>query len=383
MCARKLSVCLVYGSGLSTNRGGGIATKIRNIVKELHGDVDFSIFTTISEDEKNSELFFKKLGVTVYNIPKGAKSYNLFIKSLSKKSGFDIVHLQELPFAWNFRFDLMFAITFILKPNFRHSSLIYEHQIATEGNLHPIQRAMQLTIFKALVNLFGSRVIANSAYMFHEALTAINKKNSNKIQLIPNGIDIDYIQRAKLQQLKKPSILFFGHLSFLKGADLVMKAFLKINRLNPHAHLYLIGDGPLRAFCEELVEMEGLQNNIHILGAKPQDILFGAILDADLCILPSRNDAAPYTVLEAMAAGKPIVTTKVGGIPKMFITGRNGLLVDPDPEQLAAAIQTLLEDEQLCISINKNNLQDISSYKFSKIAKQYLNLYKSIFSPWR
>jgi glycosyltransferase involved in cell wall biosynthesis len=152
--------------------------------------------------------------------------------------------------------------------------------------------------------------------MLEESQTLV--KDSSKFSIIPLGVDIETINRISPCVLQKPAILFFGHLTHIKGVDLLVEAFEKVNQHNPNAHLYLIGNGNLTEFCNDYVKKTGLTDKVHILGAQSQTTLFSFLKGCDICVLPSRNDAGPLTLLEAMAAGKPIVITAVGFVPEIF-----------------------------------------------------------------
>jgi glycosyltransferase involved in cell wall biosynthesis len=365
-------------SGLSTIRGGGIANKIKGLIKATNSEIDYSIITTIEEAEHADVNFFKDLGVDVFGVSLSRNPLlDIFrIFNCVPKSKFDIIHFHVLPLAWDIRFGFSTG-SFLFRKSFRNVALVYEHQIATVGSLHPIDQAWQYTCFKIFFRLWRA-VIVNSKYMLDEALRIIKRPFSEKIKLLPLGVDYKEIQDSTPLPLDGPSILFFGHLSYIKGTDILVKAFRKVNQRYPEIHLHLIGDGPLREFCENFVKKENLARNVHFWGAQPQSIVFGALRGADICVLPSRNDAGPFTTLEAMAAGKPIVTTRRGGIPEFVKDGRNGIIVEPEPDQLARAIEFLLDDSDLRRKIGRNNSEDVKTYSWKRASEEYVNIYQSL-----
>jgi glycosyltransferase involved in cell wall biosynthesis len=83
-------------------------------------------------------------------------------------------------------------------------------------------------------------------------------------------------------------------------------------------------------------------------------------------------------VLEAMAAGKPIIATRVGGIPEFVKDGRNGILVKPEPDQLASAMEFLLNNADLRQKIGRNNSQDVTNYSWKTASKEYVRIYRSL-----
>jgi glycosyltransferase involved in cell wall biosynthesis len=364
--------------GLSTIRGGGIATKIKGLIKATNNELNYSIITTIEEAEHADVNFFEDLGVDVFGVSLSRNPVlDIFrIFNCVPKSRFDIIHFHTLPLVWDIRFGFSTGSLFFRK-SFRNVVLVYEHQIATVGSLHPIDQGRQYAFFRLLLPLWRT-VIVNSKYMLDEALKIIKRPFSEKIKLLPLGVDCKEIQDSTPLHLDGPSILFFGHLSYIKGTDILVKAFQNVNQRYPEIHLHLIGDGPLRGFCEDFVKKENLDRNVHFWGAQPQSMVFGALRGADICVLPSRNDAGPFTTLEAMAAGKPIVTTCRGGIPEFVKDGRNGIVVDPEPDQLARAIEFLLDDSDLRRKIGRNNSEDAKKYSWKRASEEYVKTYLSL-----
>lgn len=130
-----------------------------------------------------------------------------------------------------------------------------------------------------------------------------------------------------------------------RHADLIA-AFPHILQVAPATQLLFIGDGPAAPELHRLVQETGVAGQAHFLGAR-RDIPW--ILRAlDLLVLPSQQEGLPNSILEAMAAGVPVVATWVGGIPEVVIDGETGLLVPPrDPMALAKAVNSLLTNPEV------------------------------------
>jgi len=130
-----------------------------------------------------------------------------------------------------------------------------------------------------------------------------------------------------------------------KGHSILIDASPGILDRFPKAKILLVGEGDTRAAIEEEVHTLGLSDSIMFAGIR-QDI--PRVLSAlDLFVLPSLWEGMPIVILEAMAAGLPVVATRVGGIPEVVEDGVTGLLVPPrDPEALAEAIIALLQDRK-------------------------------------
>jgi len=130
-----------------------------------------------------------------------------------------------------------------------------------------------------------------------------------------------------------------------RHADLIV-AFPQILQVAPTTRLIFVGDGSAAPNLRRLVHETGVTEQVDFLGAR-RDIPW--ILRAlDLLVLPSQQEGLPNSILEAMAAGVPVVATRVGGIPEIVIDGETGLLVPPgDPVALANAINSLLMNPEV------------------------------------
>ncbi len=113
----------------------------------------------------------------------------------------------------------------------------------------------------------------------------------------------------------------------------------------------VLGQGPMKEELEQLIRARGVENLIHLLGAKPEHVVAEMMGEATLFVLPSiiaadgQMEGIPVALMEAMASSRAVVSTSIAGIPELVETGVNGLLVPPgDAQALAAAMRSLLED---------------------------------------
>jgi glycosyltransferase involved in cell wall biosynthesis len=130
-----------------------------------------------------------------------------------------------------------------------------------------------------------------------------------------------------------------------KGIDILLRAMAAVLRTMPQARLLIVGEGPLRQHWTQLAQHLGVADAVHWAGARKDvpTLLAGS----DLFVLPSRDDAFPAVLLEAMAAEVPIVATNVGGVGEIIDSTAVGSLVPPrDPAALAAEIVHLLQDRE-------------------------------------
>ena len=164
---------------------------------------------------------------------------------------------------------------------------------------------------------------------------------ARRVTVIKNGVDADFFRPPVTRQDLAPVILSVARLVPDKDPGTLVRAFRLAAADHPEAQLWLVGDGPLKEPLGRLVHDLGLTARVRFLAARPD--LRPLLHRASLLALSSVAEALPNVVLEAMAAGLPVVATRVGGVPEMVTLGRTGWLAPPgDAPALAAAISQLL-----------------------------------------
>jgi glycosyltransferase involved in cell wall biosynthesis len=192
---------------------------------------------------------------------------------------------------------------------------------------------------------------------------------ADKIMVTPNAVDVEkykpdndtnFIEDMKLDK-NKPLILFVGNLVPQKGLKYLLEA-KKI--LKTDAQLVIVGDGPLMMNLKEMVVNEDIKD-VFFTGAR-RDI--DKIMPAgDVFVLPSTSEGFPITLLEAFAAGLPVVATNVGGIPGL-VTSDIGLVVEScDPIALASALDKMLMNDKLKERMGNAALRKSREYSTLKI----------------
>jgi glycosyltransferase involved in cell wall biosynthesis len=136
-------------------------------------------------------------------------------------------------------------------------------------------------------------------------------------------------------------LVFIGELRVLKGVDVLIAAIALLKREGLEATAAIVGDGPDRAAFEAAVRAQGLTDAVRFVGTKPARSGFAM---GRLLVVPSRAESLPYIVLEAAAAGIPLIATRVGGIPEIYGPDATALVPPGDPAALAQAIGAGLRD---------------------------------------
>ncbi len=177
-----------------------------------------------------------------------------------------------------------------------------------------------------------------------------------RIEVVHNAIDPEWGRRGRPEAARAlrgelgvaPEarvLLIVGRLSPEKDHGALLEALRRLPEAPP-ARLVIVGDGPERPRIEAAVRALGLAGRVTLTGQVASAEPYYGI--ADICVLSSLSEGSPNALLEAMAAGVPVVATAVGGIPEIVADGRSALLVRPgDAAALAGAIAALLKDEEL------------------------------------
>jgi glycosyltransferase involved in cell wall biosynthesis len=163
--------------------------------------------------------------------------------------------------------------------------------------------------------------------------------DAERTVVIPNAVDVDGAPRASHQR-KMPRIIAVGRLKAPKDFLTLVRA---AGMLPEGAETLIVGEGPDRPRLEQEIRALGVAERVRLLGER-YDVP-KLLADADVFVLSSASEGMPVSVLEAMAAGLPVVSSHVGGVPELVVDGETGILVRPgDASALAAALSSLIAD---------------------------------------
>jgi glycosyltransferase involved in cell wall biosynthesis len=210
-----------------------------------------------------------------------------------------------------------------------------------------------------------------------------------KVVVIPNTVQVEAftgVNQAQVEMLRqewnihpsRPVIGTVARFDRQKGHVYLIDATIKILKQIPSTKILLVGDGPLRPQMEDKAEALGLSDSIIFTGIRHDVQKILALLD--LFVLPSLWEGLPVALLEAMAAGLPVVATAAGGTPEAVVDGTTGLLVPPrDPLALAKAITRLLNDPELRRQMGQaGQKRVIEHFSVERMVEQTQNLYEHL-----
>ncbi|WP_197528371.1 glycosyltransferase [Aeoliella mucimassa] len=168
-----------------------------------------------------------------------------------------------------------------------------------------------------------------------------------KIQVVHCGLDHHYLEREYEPPVSTNRLVCVGRLGEQKGHMTLLEAAAIVARTHPSFELALVGDGELRGEVEKSIAKHGLHEQVKLLGWADGEQVQEQLRQSTALVLASFAEGLPVVIMEALAMGRPVISTMIAGIPELVVTGKNGWLVPAgDAESLAAAIMQLLETPQ-------------------------------------
>ncbi len=249
-----------------------------------------------------------------------------------------------------------------------------------------------------------------------EAVRAMKVVPAAKLVVVPNGIDVERFRRQRTGDgeqaaerildsgfglqggdvaLSRPHSFAFqppapsltigtiGRLNEIKRQDVLLRAFARLAANRPEARLLLVGDGPMRGELERLADALGIRERTHFAGYQAAPEVY--LQRMDVFALTSRSEGMPLSILEAWAAGLPVVGSAVGGVPELIEDGVTGkLFASGDDAQLAEILETLCADPPLRIRLAEAGLSRVQrDLSLTRMAAEYERVYCSLRSACR
>jgi glycosyltransferase involved in cell wall biosynthesis len=242
---------------------------------------------------------------------------------------------------------------------------------------HLLRMRMYARLDRFVLRLFD-RVVTVSDVLA-EALSASGIE-STRVKTIANGIDLERFRNARpVLREQFPStcrvIGVVGRLSPEKGGDVLLRAVPSVLAEFPEAIFLFVGGGPCQQLWASLAERLDIGRNVVFAGIwRNMPEVYASL---DILVLPSFQEGSPMCVLEAMAAGRPVIATQVGSVNKLVLAGRTGLMVKAgDVSGLSSAILSLLREPECARQLAENAKAHVAEhFSADRMTRQYLNLY--------
>jgi glycosyltransferase involved in cell wall biosynthesis len=303
------------------------------------------------------------------------------IKLVEEKK-LDVLEMEE-SFGWSYEVSRLKLLPVVVR---LHGPWFLNGRFNDPGETSSLNRRRQMREGRAIQQ--ANFVSAPSA----EVLRAVRDHYNLKLtasKVISNSITAaDEVESWRVSTCDNQKLLFVGRFDRRKGGDFVLRAFAELAMSNPALKLTFVGpdigikegNGKISYF-EQFVRNnfpERCWSRIEFCGQKRQSDVMSLRASHFATIIASQYEIAPYSVLEAMACGCPVVATAVGGIPELIKDERNGLLVaSQDVKAMAAACQKLLDNKALAARVARQAWQDCREFHgLENIAEQTVAMYQ-------
>jgi glycosyltransferase involved in cell wall biosynthesis len=232
--------------------------------------------------------------------------------------------------------------------------------------------------WRALLDRAGL-VTGCSQQVIDEAVQAYGPPLLEKTRVIPNGIDLNAVRAAGPEKRPRPYVLGIGRFVRQKGFDLLIDGFARIAADHPDLDLVLAGDGPERDSLVRQAAGSQFAVRFEFPGGVPAPRAFALLRGASAFVLASRHEPQGIVILEAMAAGAPVLAAAVGGVPEIVRDGVNGLLfAGGSAPSLAAQLHRMLTDRAGTAARAERAGHDAAAYTWQRIADAYADAYAAV-----
>lgn len=226
-------------------------------------------------------------------------------------------------------------------------------------------------IIKYLLRIFSKEDTRTICVSREDKKILINQFNyKNKIEVIYNGVDVEHYI-PKIKKIFNSKIGFVGRLSKQKNPMILLDVAKK---LKPEFELFFYGDGPLMNDLVDKCEQEKI-NNVFFKGFLND--VSEAYDEISILISLSVFEGLPYSYIESISSGIPVIATDVGGVPEVIQSGSNGVLLKPSLEicDVIEAINCIAKDYE---TYSQNCIKSASEFSIAKMIKKYQNLYDEV-----
>lgn len=260
------------------------------------------------------------------------------------------------------------------------------HGLVLKGHYGPLKTNAVRAVERWLAR-FSDRLITVSN-ADKKDLLAYRVAPSHKIEVIPLGLELNqFIYSRKRRGVlhrelgldsARRLIGIVGRIAPIKNHRLFFDAMARVLAEHAMAHVVVVGDGDLRPEMESYVDKIGIANRVSFLGWRHD--LAQVYTDLEVVVISSNNEGTPVSAIEAMATGRPVVATRVGGLPDLISDGDTGYLVAPgNVTQLASAVERVLGDGETTDRLRRNARESVKDkFAVERLATDVDSLYRKL-----
>lgn len=249
-------------------------------------------------------------------------------------------------------------------------------------------KSMKMTCYTIVDRVVTTRLIDKVIAVSSEIHKVLAKTyGANRVVCIHNGIDLENVrvttQRSEARRewhIDEETVVLgtVGRLVPVKGHTVLLRAVRVLRTMGLNVTLLLVGDGPLRGQLE--AEVQRLELAQSVIFAGHQEQVYDFINMMDIFVLPSLHEGIPMVLLEALALKRPVIASRVGGIPEVVLNSRSGMLVSPaNVTELASGLKEMIQDPCRARELGTMGRSQVEQeFNASMMANQTAAVYRSL-----
>ncbi len=287
------------------------------------------------------------------------------IKRLLRQENFDVIHLHE-PLA-----------------PFLPLTVLHASSSVNVGTFHAFHGSGRIYRFTKYLLKSSYQKLDGRIAVSRPALQFVSRFFPGDYRIIPNGIDFNRfaIPAPPVKELQdgKTNILFVGRLEKRKGLKYLLNAYCRLKSTYANHRVVVVGPGKLNVECQRILAERNAKDVVFVGGVSHQD-LPRYYQTADIFCAPATGkESFGIVLLEAMAAGKPIVASRIEGYSSVMSDEIEGILVPPrDEEALAASLAVLIEDRELRREMGSKGRLTAAKYRWEGLASRVVDYYRHL-----
>jgi glycosyltransferase involved in cell wall biosynthesis len=350
---------------------GGIERRIRAMSHHL-AERGHDVHILTSQIEGTSAGAQDEDGVTVHRLASRFRLKRLYNPPLVKTPGVAKAIEKLAPDVVDYHFRWSGSYTRPVRRMQGPASVITYHNTYGEGRglLGALSRLNDRLYMRTLRT--ADRIVAVSRFLRDDL--AAHGAQQDKLRIVPNGIDAHALLNevgAPELHVDGPFVVAVGRLVAVKGLDILVEALAKAPK---HLHLVIIGQGPEGRPLERQAQRLGLAERVHLTGWIDEKEKVRLLKAALAYVHPARFEAFGLSVLEAMAAGAPVMAARTGGLPE--VVGDAGLLLDHEPASWAAGLARLAQEPGLRKALMSKGQERARSFDWKPLAQDLERVYE-------
>ncbi len=346
----------------------GAEQMVKEVLERLGDRYETTLVTgrfsrTLAKAEKRNSFYLKRVGVGHKQIDK--LLYPLLAAWEVKKIKPAVTHAIMESYAGG----ALVLVKYLLKDTKRILTL-------QSGDLDDPkkQKNIFIQLFWKIIHRSPDIVTAISTFLAKRAESL--GVSRDKIFITPNGVDFSEITESTEKITNR--VVCVARLSWEKGLDFLIKAWLEVIKKVPDAELVMVGDGDKRLEIESLIKELNIADSVVLMGNLPHRQTLIEIKKSEIFVCPSLAEGLGNVFIEAQACGVTPIGTRVGGIPDIIQDGMNGVLVEPkNTEAISQSIINLLSNKELNKRLAARGLETVRRFDWQKIIEEIDVIYKT------